>query len=174
MTSEKWAQKFHTDSLRSRCQLLMTYPDLGSASNWLKQISHASQPVRGTTQIWEASCISMEFLHMVASQNVGCFQWRIQERGPPPSVIFRPNWGPKGRNIFCFSGPPPPPPIPGSGWPGPPLSEGQDLPLVSLVKPRPPMELNLWLSLSAKHCWNPCFGLLPVYQDLSMCHDWPV
>ena len=96
---------------------------------------------------------------------------RGAQGGPPPPVIFRPNWGPKGRNIFCFN---PPPPIPGSGWPGPPLSEGQDLPLVSLVKPRPPLELNLWLSLSAKHCWNPCFGPLPVYQDLSMCHDWPV
>ena len=24
----------------------------------------------------------------------------------PPPVIFRPNWGPKGRNIFCFRPPP--------------------------------------------------------------------
>ena len=28
------------------------YPDLGSASNWLKQISHAARPIRSTTQIW--------------------------------------------------------------------------------------------------------------------------
>ena len=35
MTSEKRAQK-----------------DLGSASDWLKQISHAARPIRSTTQIW--------------------------------------------------------------------------------------------------------------------------
>ena len=28
------------------------YPDLGSASNWLRQISHAPRPVRNATQIW--------------------------------------------------------------------------------------------------------------------------
>jgi len=28
------------------------YPDLGSASDWLNQISHAAQPMRSTTQIW--------------------------------------------------------------------------------------------------------------------------
>ena len=28
------------------------YPDLGSASDWLNQISHAARPIRGTTQIW--------------------------------------------------------------------------------------------------------------------------
>ena len=28
------------------------YPDLGSASDWLKQISHAARPIRSTTQIW--------------------------------------------------------------------------------------------------------------------------
>ena len=27
-------------------------PDLGSASDWLKQISHAARPIRSTTQIW--------------------------------------------------------------------------------------------------------------------------
>ena len=27
------------------------YPDLGSASDWLKQISHAARPIRSTTQI---------------------------------------------------------------------------------------------------------------------------
>ena len=27
-------------------------PDLGSASHWLKQISHAERPIRNTTQIW--------------------------------------------------------------------------------------------------------------------------
>ena len=37
-----------------RNSILMTrhYPDLGSASDWMKQISHAVRPIRGTTQIW--------------------------------------------------------------------------------------------------------------------------
>ena len=45
MTSEKRGQKFHH---------LMTrhYPDLGSASDWLNQISHPARPIRGITQIW--------------------------------------------------------------------------------------------------------------------------
>ena len=41
MTSKHRAQKFHTDD-----------PDLGSASDWLKQISHAERPIRGTTRIF--------------------------------------------------------------------------------------------------------------------------
>ena len=28
------------------------YPDLGSASDWLKQISHMARPIGSTTQIW--------------------------------------------------------------------------------------------------------------------------
>ena len=28
------------------------YPDLGSASDWLKQISHVVRPIRSTIQIW--------------------------------------------------------------------------------------------------------------------------
>ena len=28
------------------------YLDLGSASDWLNQISHAAQPIRTTNQIW--------------------------------------------------------------------------------------------------------------------------
>ena len=28
------------------------YPDLGSASDWLNQISHAARPIKSTTQIW--------------------------------------------------------------------------------------------------------------------------
>ena len=28
------------------------YPGLGSASDWLNQISHAARPIRSTTQIW--------------------------------------------------------------------------------------------------------------------------
>ena len=48
MTSEEWLQKFHT---------LMTgnYADLGSASDWLCCEGILLQPIRSTTQIWEAS-----------------------------------------------------------------------------------------------------------------------
>ena len=37
-----------------RNSILMTchYPDLGSASDWLKQISHAARPIRSTSQMW--------------------------------------------------------------------------------------------------------------------------
>ena len=37
-----------------RNSILMThhYPDLGGASDWLSQISHAAQPIRSTTRIW--------------------------------------------------------------------------------------------------------------------------
>ena len=28
------------------------YPDLGSASDWLKKIFHAARPIRSTTKIW--------------------------------------------------------------------------------------------------------------------------
>ena len=34
-------------------------------------------------------------------------------------------------------------------------------------------ETKLWLSPSVKQHQNPCSGPLPVYQDLSMHHDWP-
>ena len=162
MTSEKWAQKFHTDSLRSRRRLLMTYPDLGSASNWLKQISHGSQPIRGTTQIWGASCHQYGISAHGGITKCWLFPVADPGEGPTPLPLFLDQTEAQRAEIFFVLDPPPP--IPGSGWPGPPLSEGQDLPL----------ELNLWLSLSAKHCWNPCFGPLPVYQDLSMHHDWPV
>ena len=41
-----------------RNSILMTrhYPDLGSASDWLNQISYAALPVRSTTQISIATC----------------------------------------------------------------------------------------------------------------------
>ena len=41
MTSEKGAQKFHTDDA-----------SLPSASDWLNQISHAARPIRSPMQIW--------------------------------------------------------------------------------------------------------------------------
>ena len=61
-----------------------SYPDLVSASDWLKQISHALRPIRSTTQIWIVSVVSTEYLRsflrrhfavkpLVASQDVVCF-----------------------------------------------------------------------------------------------------
>ena len=32
--------------------MMCRYLDLGSASDWLNQISHVAQPIRSTTQIW--------------------------------------------------------------------------------------------------------------------------
>ena len=32
--------------------MMCHYLDLGSASDWLNQISYAAQPIRSTTQIW--------------------------------------------------------------------------------------------------------------------------
>ena len=32
--------------------MMCHYPELGCASDWLKQIPHAAQPIRITTQIW--------------------------------------------------------------------------------------------------------------------------
>ena len=45
----KWRQRNER-----RNSILMTrhYPDLGSASDWLNQISHAARPIRSTAQIW--------------------------------------------------------------------------------------------------------------------------
>ena len=60
------------------------YPDLGSASDWLNQISHAARPIRSTTQIWVVkrhqygisalvSQTSFGGKPVVASPNVSCF-----------------------------------------------------------------------------------------------------
>ena len=40
------------------------YPDLGSASDWLNQISHTALSIRSTTQIWVVMHLSMEFLSL--------------------------------------------------------------------------------------------------------------
>ena len=59
------------------------YPDLGSASDWLNQISHAARPIRNATQIRVVtrhqygisalvSHTSISGEPVVASPNVGC------------------------------------------------------------------------------------------------------
>ena len=45
----KWhLRNEHRNSILMTCH----YPDLGSASDWLNQISHAVWSIRSTTQIW--------------------------------------------------------------------------------------------------------------------------
>ena len=74
-------------SLRNECRnstpMTRHYQDLGSASDWLKQISLTAQPIRGTSQIWvmihhqywisaPVSQTSFGGKPAPASQNVGC------------------------------------------------------------------------------------------------------
>ena len=60
------------------------YPDLGSASDWLKENSLAAQPIRSATKIWVVHVISRKFLHSLLRRRlaraqvatlriVGCF-----------------------------------------------------------------------------------------------------
>ena len=43
---------------------------------------------------------------------------------------------------------------------------------LEFIKPMPQTDLNFWLSLFVKQHQKPCSGSPPVYQDLSMCHNW--
>ena len=45
----KWRLR---NELRNSILMTRHYSDLGSASDWLNQISHAARPIRSTTQIW--------------------------------------------------------------------------------------------------------------------------
>ena len=69
-----------------RKSILMTrhYPDLGIASDWLNQISHALRSIRSTTQNWVVTLHQYGIFALVlrriwqgkpvvASPNVGCF-----------------------------------------------------------------------------------------------------
>ena len=64
--------------------MTLLYPDLGSASDWLKKIFHAARPIRSTTKIWvmtryqyaipaPVSQKSFPGKPVVQSQNVSCF-----------------------------------------------------------------------------------------------------
>ena len=49
--------KFRPRNERRNSILMMHhFPDLGSASDWLNQISHVAWPIRSTTQIWVEMC----------------------------------------------------------------------------------------------------------------------
>ena len=50
ISPEKWhLRNEHRNSILMTCH----YPDLASASDWLKQISQAARPIKSTTQIWK-------------------------------------------------------------------------------------------------------------------------
>ena len=57
-----------------RNSILMTrhYPDLGSAFDWLKQISHAARPIRSTTQIWVVTRLQCGISALVSQTS---FRW---------------------------------------------------------------------------------------------------
>ena len=63
--------KFHADDVH--------YPDLGSASDWLKENSLAAQPIRNATKIWVVHIISMEFLRSLLRRRFARAQWRPRE-----------------------------------------------------------------------------------------------
>ena len=73
------------------------YPDLGSASDWLNQISHMARPIRSTNQIWVVTHYSMEFLSSFLRRHLA---------GKP--VVALPNVGfflrlqPDYVSVFCF------------------------------------------------------------------------
>ena len=80
-----------------RNSILMTchYPDLGSASDWLKQTSHALCPFRNTTQIWVVTRHQYGISALVFSDVIlrGNRWWRrkmssVFSRYKRPSVII--------------------------------------------------------------------------------------
>ena len=54
LSESRWGSRFGDVICAQRYSILMTrhYPDLVSASDWLKQISQAARPIRSTTQVW--------------------------------------------------------------------------------------------------------------------------
>ena len=57
----------------------MHYPDLGSASDWLKENSLIAQPIRSTTKIWVVDIISMEFCARYSDIALQGLKWRPHE-----------------------------------------------------------------------------------------------
>ena len=47
------------------------YPDLGSASDWLNQISYAARPIKSTTQIWVVTRHHYEISARVSQTSFG-------------------------------------------------------------------------------------------------------
>ena len=61
------------------------YPDLGSASDWLKQMSHAARPSRSTTQIRAVMSHQTSFRGETSGSVVKCRLF-YQARAYPPIV----------------------------------------------------------------------------------------
>ena len=91
-------------------------------------------------------------------------QWRIQGRGqgePGSPLIFKPNWGPKGRKNFFETIPPPPPYL-----------------RVWMTAPPPPAPHLIWRSGSAiavflpSQCWYTRFGELTAINKIGRTRRW--
>ena len=73
------------------------YPDLGSASDWLNQISHAARPIRSTTQIWVvtrhqygiSALVSQTSFRGETSGSVVKCRLFYQVRAYPPITVIR-------------------------------------------------------------------------------------
>ena len=75
--------------LRKFCAGDIHYPDMGSASDWLKEISHATRPIGSTTQIWVVIRHQFGITAVIAQMsfcgessggvNIGCFLRAIEE-----------------------------------------------------------------------------------------------
>ena len=74
---------------RNECRnsILMTrhYADLGSASDWLNQISHMEQPIKSTTQTWVVMCHQQSFFACF-SDVIGVMKIRYGINHPSPSL----------------------------------------------------------------------------------------
>ena len=83
--SAKW--RLRNDS---RSSVLMTYhyPDLGSASDWLKQNSFAARPIRSTTMIWYWHVISMEIQRSFLRHHFTGIRWWHRKMSAVSSGFF--------------------------------------------------------------------------------------
>ena len=53
-----------------------SYPDLGGASDWLKQIFHSVRPIRSTTKIWMVTSLQYGISALVSQTSFcGETQW---------------------------------------------------------------------------------------------------
>ena len=64
----KWRQR---DESRNSILMMHHYPDLGSASDWLNQISHVARTIRSTTQIWVVTCHQYGISALVSQASFG-------------------------------------------------------------------------------------------------------
>ena len=89
-----------TSKKRAQHSILITrhYPDLVSASDWLKQICHAARPIRRTTQNWLVTCFSVSFREETSgsavkcrllSQANTCWHWMLSIEPKIPDILVR-------------------------------------------------------------------------------------